>query len=131
MKPHLVGCLAALAAVFAGAVDAQQVVDCDWQARADALAEPWEENTRTFSNGNVRLALLDTIEPAAGAFHILIISPPYGELGDRQCKTLGMSEGVGFSGADFSSLDASYDPSVGLIFTMHARYFASVAFVPG
>ena len=108
--------LAALAAPLA----AQEAVECDWPARADAIVEPWEENTRTFANGNVRLALLDTIEPAAAAFHILILSPPYDELGSRQCRTLGISPGMGFSGVDFSALTAGYDPAVGLVFDVPA-----------
>ena len=44
---------------------AQSVEDCDWRASAQALIEPWEDNTRTFANGDVRLAVTDTIEPAA------------------------------------------------------------------
>lgn len=107
--------------LLASPASAQMAQFCDWIARADAIAEPWETNTRTFANGAVRLALLDTVEPAAGAFHVLILSPPYNELGERQCKTLGLSQGMGFSGADFSSLDAQYDPSVGLVFRMNVE----------
>lgn len=107
----------------ASQVTAQQVLPCEWQARADAIVEPWEENTRTFATGDVRLALLDTVEPAAGSYHILVVSPPFGELGDRQCRTVSMSEGVGFSGVDFSSLKAAYDPSFGLVFSLDVRRF--------
>ena len=107
--------LAALVGM-AGSASAQEAVFCDWQASAQAIVEPWSEHTRTFANGDVRLALLDTIEPAAGAFHILVLSPPYDELGSRQCRTIGMSSGMGFGGVDFATLDADYDPSVGLIF---------------
>ncbi|MEQ9261270.1 MAG: hypothetical protein RIG84_19450 [Roseovarius sp.] len=110
-------------ALLAAPVAAQEAVPCDWAARADAIVEPWEENTRTFANGAVRLALLDTIEPAAAAFHILILSPPYEELGGRQCRTLGMPGGMGFSGADFGSLAAGYDPATGLIFTMKVQVY--------
>ena len=56
---------------------AQEAVWCDWPARADAIVEPWSQNTRTFANGDVRLALLDTIEPAA-ADKTALLSP-----GDR------------------------------------------------
>ncbi len=113
---------ACLGAVLATASAAQEVVDCDWQARADGIVEPWEENTATFANGEVRLALLDTVEPAAGAFYVLVLSPPYDEFGLRQCKTLGVAGGVGFSGADFATLGADYDPAIGLIFAMEASY---------
>lgn len=110
---------------------AQQVQDCDWIARADAIVEPWEDHTTTFANGNVRLALMDVTEPAAGSYHILILSPPYDEIGNRQCKTLGASENIGFSGVDWSSLDAGYDPAVGLTFGVDGRIFDGSDFVPG
>ena len=108
---------------FGAQAQAQSVGDCDWQASAQALVEPWEENSRTFSNGKTRLALLVVIEPAAGAFHILILSPPYDELGGRQCRSIGMSPGIGFFGADFGGLEASYDPSVGLMFAMPVQVY--------
>ena len=69
----------AFAAAMAGPAVAQQVRDCDWLASAWNLAEPWEENTRTFANGAVRLALLDAIEPGAVPFHLLVLSPPWDE----------------------------------------------------
>lgn len=109
---------------------AQEAVPCAWAAGADAIVEPWETHTRTFANGEVRLALLDTIEPAAGAFHILILSPPYGELGERQCRTLGKTSARGFSGVDFSSLQADYDASLGLLFTLQVQDFDGAEFIP-
>lgn len=110
-------------AVAAIGAQAQEAVPCDWQARADAIVEPWSEYSRTYANGDVRLALLDTVEPAAAAFHILILSPPYDEIGARQCRTLGLGGGMGFSGVTFDALDAAYDPSVGLIFTLPVASF--------
>ncbi|WP_371225494.1 hypothetical protein [Roseovarius sp. 2305UL8-3] len=118
------------ALMLASPVAAQQAVPCDWAARADGIVEPWEDHTATFANGEVRLALLDTIEPAAGAFRILILSPPYDELGGRQCATLGLSGQTGFSGADFSSLVAHYDAQVGLVFQMNVTRFDGVEFAP-
>ena len=112
--------LAVWLTICAAPLAAQEAVECDWPARADAIVEPWEDNTRTFANGAVRLALLDTIEPAAAAYHILILSPPYDELGGRQCKTLGLGPGMGFSGVDFAKLKAGYDPAVGLVFDVPA-----------
>ncbi|MFY0594832.1 MAG: hypothetical protein JXQ85_00240 [Cognatishimia sp.] len=101
----------------------QEVVDCDWHARADAIYEPWEEFSRTYASGDVRLALLDTIEPAAGSFHLLVLSPPYDELGGRQCKTIGLSNGIGFSGIGFEEIQAEYDPAFGLMFGVQVQYF--------
>ena len=106
-----------------GVLHAQSISDCDWKANAQGLVEPWNANTRTFANGDVRLALVDTIEPAAGAFHILIFSPPENELGERQCKAVGIDDSVGFSGVDFQNLVAAYDPAKGLIFDFPVNVF--------
>lgn len=126
----MIRALVSLCLACAGPAAAQMAQPCDWIARADAIVEPWEDNTRTFANGDVRLALLDTIEPAAGAFHILILSPPYNELGDRQCMTLGMSSNIGFGGVDFAALDAGYDPATGLIFRFPVQIFDGDGAVP-
>lgn len=104
--------------IFAQTATAQQVGNCDWRASAYSLAEPWSENTRLFSNGKTRLALLDTLEPALGAFHILVLSPPYNELGERQCRVISYSDTIGFAGLSFAGLQAQYDPSVGLGFAI-------------
>jgi hypothetical protein len=113
-----------LAALFGAITSQAQVIsDCDLQTSAWNLAEPWEDNTRTFSNGAVRLAVLDTIEPAAGAMHLLILSPPYGPLGDRQCKVLSWSEGIGYAWLYFNELKAGYDPARGLTFEIPVQYF--------
>ena len=112
----MIRALAALALLAAPAA-AQEVLDCDWQAGARNIPEPWEAHTRTFANGQTRLAVLDTVEPAAGAFWLLVLSPPYSELGDRHCAVIGRG-GMGFAGIDFGALDAGYDPARGLIFTL-------------
>lgn len=110
--------------LLAAPVAAQQAVDCDWQSSARNIAEPWDENTQTYANGNVRLALLDTLEPAAAAFHLLILSPPYTELGDRQCRVVSLSDGLGFYSLDFARIDAGYDPKTGLTFRMPIRLYS-------
>lgn len=108
---------AALASCMAMSASAQSVQPCDWQARADAIVEPWEDNSRTFANGDVRIALLDTIEPAAGAFWLLVLAPPYDELGGRSCYVIG-DRAAGFNGLLFDGLEANYDPAQGLVFTV-------------
>ena len=97
-------------------VAAQSISDCEWQASAAALVEPWETHTQVFADGAVRLALLDTIEPAAAAYHLLVLSPPYNEVGDRQCQTIGSGDLIGFSGIMWNDLVAGYDAEVGLLF---------------
>lgn len=109
--------------LFAAPALAQEVAECDWRSSAQAIVEPWEENTRLFANGAVRLALLDTVEPAAGAAHLLILSPPLNELGERQCRVVSFAEGVGYAAMYFSELEAGYDPAIGLIFTIPAQIY--------
>ena len=119
--------LASLAAFGAWmpAAQAAQLQDCDFKVRADAIVEPWDAHTRTFSNDKVRIALLDTIEPAAGAFYLMIMSPPYDELGGKTCGIVAEGDGqIGFSGMYFQQLGASYDPSVGLTFRVPIERFA-------
>ncbi|MBU2992607.1 hypothetical protein Q4555_08140 [Octadecabacter sp. 1_MG-2023] len=106
--------------LFAAPVAAQTAFPCDWQARADAIVEPWEDYSRTFADGKVRVALLDTIEPAAAAMYLLILHPPYDELSGRTCTVVGLDEGLGYAGMFFEDLDASYDPATGLTFTIPA-----------
>ena len=104
----------------AGTATAQVAAPCDWQAQVDAIVEPWEENSRTFSNGDVRVALLDVIEPAAAAYYLLVLHPPYDELGTRVCTVVGLDDGLGYAGMFFEDLEASYDPAKGLTLTVPA-----------
>ena len=116
--------LALMAAPAFAQDSAATVTPCGDATRADTIAEPWEDNSRTFSNGAVRIAKLDVGEPAFGGFFLLVLSPPYGELGERQCRVLTLPETSGFAGIDFDRLEAAYDPSVGLMFTVPVRVFA-------
>ncbi len=110
--------LAAALVIAPHIVQAQEVGDCDWRASARNIAEPWADNSRLFSNGKVRVALLDTLEPAAGAFHLMIISPPYDELGQPQCRVVSRLGTIGFAGLNFNELEAGYDPATGLTFIL-------------
>ena len=101
----------ALGAQAAGAVT---VSACSGIAGVQNIAEPWEANTRTFANGDIRLVVLDTIEPAAAAFHLLILHPPRAELGIPMCSVVSSGEGQGFGGMDIGPATASYDPARGL-----------------
>ena len=112
--------------IFTIPVQAQAIIDCSsWQASARNIPEPWADNTRTFANGNIRVALLDTIEPAAGAFYLMVITPPYDELGSRACWIVADQDGgIGFMGLEFRQLGASYDPATGLTLRLPATLFA-------
>jgi len=105
---------------------AAQTNECDWVSSAFNLAEPWAENTRTFANGAIRIALLDTAEPAAASFHLLLLVP-HEEWG-RSCHVLSSGpSGQGFAGIDFAAIGADYVPGEGLILSVptlvydHAR----------
>ena len=110
-----------IAMAIAFSAGAQEVSDCDARARADNVMEPWEENTRVFAGGRTRIAALDTIEPAAGAFHLMIVSPPFDTLGARQCKVVSLGGGVGFAGMRIDRMTSSYDPAKGLSLSVPVR----------
>ncbi|MDQ2095845.1 hypothetical protein [Rhodalgimonas zhirmunskyi] len=95
---------------------AQSVSECDWRASAANMIEPWEKNTLSYSNGAVRVAALDTIDPAATPIHLLVLSPPADELGARQCRIISSEGGQGFAFLDMSEFRAAYDPAKGLMF---------------
>ncbi|MFK7791657.1 MAG: hypothetical protein AB8B88_03195 [Devosiaceae bacterium] len=105
--------LTALACLAAPAV-AITVEPCDWRASLEGIPAPWEEHTRTFANGDVRITVTDMIEPAAGAYHLVIISPPYDELGAKQCQVVSLDGSLGFARMIPASAQSSYDPATGL-----------------
>jgi hypothetical protein len=102
----------ASAPAFAGQAVVQE---CGELTSVASVAEPWEDNTRTFANGAVRLTILDTGEPAAASYHLVVLSPPYDELGFRQCRVVSFNQGwFGFGFLSFERMEASYDPATGL-----------------
>lgn len=105
------------------ALSAQSLEPCDWRAGADGIPEPWADHTRTFANGEVRVVLIDRIEPAAGAFYLLILHPPRMELGERRCTLVGFERGVGYAGLFFEDLAAEYDPAQGLTLSVPGRLY--------
>ena len=118
MKTLILAAFALLAAsVPASAVS---VVPCNQDlatASAWNLVEPWEKNSRTFYNGAVRVALIDTGgEPVCCSMHLLIVSPSKGE-GEVQtaCHLVGNEGLMGFVSIDFAALTARYDAGKGLL----------------
>jgi hypothetical protein len=99
---------------------AQSAHICDgWQSQAWNLAEPWEANTRSFANGAIRVALIDTVEPAAAAYFLLVLHPlPGDEMEARVCHLVGEGPLTGFAGMDFAALAPAYDPATGLTLTL-------------
>ena len=88
--------LIVLLALAAAPIKAQVVSPCfegsnmPYQASAAAIAEPWEDNTRVFSEGRVRVSVMDTWEPALGAFYLMVLVWPEatGEPDIRDCSLI-------------------------------------------
>ncbi|MFS4437924.1 hypothetical protein ACMA5I_06905 [Paracoccaceae bacterium GXU_MW_L88] len=113
--------------LIAAPLAAQEVSDCrdNYITHAENIAEPWADNTATFANGDVRIAVMDTLEPAAAAFHLLILSPPYGEAGERQCRLVSANNRSGFATLTLDGLESDYDPETGLTLVMTAGLFGA------
>ncbi len=116
---RLLACAAVLAAAALAAPQALavNVRACDDTASVQSLAEPWEQNSRTFYKGEVRVALLDTGgEPVCCSVHLLVLAPDKSsEMGDRTCHIVSDHEGLGFAGIDFAHLAAKYEEGKGLL----------------
>ncbi|MFD1796653.1 hypothetical protein FQV27_13040 [Paracoccus aurantiacus] len=116
--------LATVLTLAAMPVAAQSVGECGEWTSARNIAEPWEDHTATYAEGRVRIAVLDTVEPAAAAVHLMILSPPLDEIGGRQCRVIsldGRSDGgwpSGFLNIDFSGRSARYDEVDGLTLSL-------------
>ncbi len=124
MKTRLfAGVLAVAALAVSPHAWAQSVGECDWRASAANLVEPWDEASKSFANGAVRVALLDLIEPGAAAYHLLLLSPPYEVMGDRQCRIISLSPRFGFMGVELEKITAEYDPAKGLTLSLPAARY--------
>ena len=113
--------LAALACMTALPAYADTVSDCDdYRSALTNIAEPWEANTVNFTtpDGDVRLVVIDTYEPAAAAYHLLILSPPF-EMDSRQCKVVSYEGTGGFRGLTTEGAKMEAKGSV-LTFTLSA-----------
>lgn len=110
----LVGCL-----LFASPALATTVRDCDGITESAAnIVEPWEANSRTFYQGRVRVAGLDTGgEPACCSAHLLVVFYSGDGPEDFVCRLVSDRGSTGFAGIDFKSLTSSYDPKRGLLLT--------------
>lgn len=98
---------ALVALCLPAAAGAATLSECgDYRTDLRSIAEPWEDHTRIYANGEIRVVLIDTIEPAAGAFHLVLLTPPYDELGSPVCTVVSPPEGSGFSGISFPDMVA-------------------------
>lgn len=118
--------LAAAALGLAAPGAAQSVNACDWVARPAHLVEPWEDHIRAHADGAIRIALLDTGEPACCSAHLLILAPsgPVDGPEYRACHVLSAGPpGTGFARLDFAGMTATYDPGRGLRLDLPVAYF--------
>lgn len=113
--------------LLAAPAAAQSVGECGDHVSARNLSEPWEANTATYAKGEIRVAVIDMMEPAAAAVHLMVLSPPRDEIGDRQCRLVSLqgSDGsaFGFFDLGFDERRADYDAQRGLVLTMPAASY--------
>lgn len=126
MKRPLVIAILATAALVPRAAPAQIVTECSWIASPVNIAEPWEENSRSYANGAVRIAVLDTGEPACCAAHLLVLMPAGG--GDegpqyRACFVISAAPGSGFYALDMAGVASRYDPAEGLLIDLPVAHW--------
>ncbi|HUF86437.1 MAG TPA: hypothetical protein VMM59_03565 [Thermohalobaculum sp.] len=108
--------IAGLALMLASAPGlAQTVGACDWRGQAAMIPEPWEENSRTFANGAVRIALSDPGEPPCCSASLIVLVP--GEIYGRSCFIV-RDEEIGWWDVDIAGVTAQYDPARGLLLSV-------------
>ncbi|NJL08143.1 MAG: hypothetical protein HC900_07650 [Methylacidiphilales bacterium] len=110
---------AAMACGF-GRAEAASIGACEHLDRISFLAE----GPRTFSNGKIRVALVDTDgEPVSGSVHVLVFIPEE-SIGSRcfaVSRTAATVEGgsaLGFYDVAWAKLKASYDAQTGLLIVL-------------
>ena len=101
---------------------AQVVGECDWIANPGNIMEPWDAHSRTYANGAIRVAWLDTGgEPVCCSSHLLVLHPS-GSGDDapvyRACHVVSAQPGMGFYDLDIAGIAASYDPARGLLLSV-------------
>ena len=108
---------------------AQVVSDCDWVANPANILEPWDAHTRTYANGAIRVAALDTGgEPVCCSAHLLVLSPSGAGTDEpvyRQCRVVSAQPGMGFYSLDIAGIEARYDPAKGLMLSVPVGHWHS------
>ncbi len=120
-----------VATLLTSTASAQRVQPCfdgariPYRATAEAIAEPWEENTRSFADGKVRIAVMDTWEPAYGAYYLMVMYWAGGESELRTCDLVSQGE-VGFVGMTLEGMEASYKAGLGLVLKVPTTFYNPV-----
>lgn len=125
--------LSAAAAVAFAAVTpalAVEVRECDWAASVQTIAEPWEKNTKSFYQGQVRVASIDTGgEPVCCSAQLLILIPDSREgAGGRICRLAADTGTTGYESIVFAKISTRYDAGRGLLISFpFTRYVDGVS----
>ena len=126
MKRVVLGLAALLAMAVPATAAGLKAINCtDDESTSNArnIANPWEKNTKLFSNGSIRLVLLDTGgEPVCCSQHLLALYPGGGEPDTgldeiNNCSIINPANQTGFVQIDFAKIAATYDPKKGLTVT--------------
>lgn len=111
--------------VLACALPSQAAIleECNDYASSGLIVEPWEQNSRTFYNGQVRVAVVDTGgEPVCCSSYLVVIYPDVeDELGGRSCMMLSQRERAGWAGLDVKAIRSSYNAATGLTLTVPVK----------
>jgi len=122
----IVKILGLLPLLFGFAAEAQQVRPCfegqniPYQVSAAVVAEPWEANTRSFADGDIRIVVMDTYEPALGAYYLMVLF--WGNEDFRECRLVSHAE-VGFVGMTLDGMTSAYDATRGLVLRVPTDFY--------
>ena len=105
-----------------GAWAEARIAECEgWPLNVRNIVEPFDQSTRTFANGNIRILHIDTGgEPVCCSSHLVILAPnPAEEEQFRICKLLTDGDvGNGFLDVNIKGIKSSYSPSKGLLLSV-------------
>ena len=94
---------------------ADVVLDCGDLVSAETIIEPWEQHTRTFSHGSVRVAVVDLGEPECCRQHLIVLYAA-NMYGGRGCALVARNALVpnGWAKVGIDEAEALRDPIPGL-----------------
>jgi len=105
---------------------AAQQRTCD-NLDANAGNVDWDQPTRTFANGKIRMIKIDIEEPACCAVFLMALYP----VPDQPfpgCTLVGVKEGYGYNKMNLETAVASYDARIGLTVRLPVVVFDSGAY---
>lgn len=122
---HLLPASAIAMALFAAPVAAQQVVPCDGLIDITMISEPWDNYSRSYAEGAIRLFEAYVAPTMAAGAVIGVLHPVPGDpYPYRACSAVVYDGAAGpyFAEALISDATAGYDPSRGLTVRVPVRF---------